>query len=131
MGATNWALLKITEVVTRTKEVEIRDKLQHYEALLRHVVSTSIKHDLVVGFDSLRLIFDHLAEFYKHNLHDKSVEFPLTRERPIQLYFPAVGEECDVVRPSLTTTSRMGWTRCKVLAINNSGVYTVRFHNTF
>jgi hypothetical protein len=43
---------------------------------------------------------------------------------------PVVGEECDIVRPCLTTTSRMGWTRCKVLSISNAGVYTVKFINS-
>ena len=126
----NFALLKLSETLTRTKEVEPLEKLKHYEVLFRYVIETALKFELNVGSDSLRLIFDSASEFYRKNMLDNNVEHPLGRERPLKHHFPAVGEDCDVVRPGLTTTSRMGWTRCRVLSISNSGVYGLRFWNS-
>jgi hypothetical protein len=59
---------------------------------MKYVLETALKFELEAGFEALRLIFDSSCEFYRKNLHDNNVEFPLSRERPLKHYFPTVGE---------------------------------------
>ena len=129
-AALNWALSKTAETVIKTREVEPQEKTKYYEMLMRYIVDTALSSGLNAGAEALKTLFDGNAEFYKRNLHDNNVEFPLTRERPLAVYTPVAEEECDCVKPGLTTTSKMGWTRCKILNISHSGAYTVRFANS-
>jgi hypothetical protein len=93
------------------------------------IIDYAIQHRFVVGSESLRMLFDSNAEYYKYNMLDRNIDYPIGRDNPLERYFPEVNEECDVVKPYITTTSPCGWVRCLVLNITNNGVYTVKYAN--
>lgn len=82
-----------------------------------------------MGYDALRFIFNSSSEFYKTARADLGLKFPIGVSRPLERYEPAPGEECDVVRPYITSTSFCGWTRCTVLEVD-AGKYTLQYVNT-
>lgn len=93
------------------------DSLPHYEQIIDDIIICSINNYFLVGFDALRSIFNTNAEFYKKANVDLAMKFPLGIHRPLINYEPKVGEECDVVKPYITSTSYCGWVRCKVQEI--------------
>ena len=89
--------------------------VEHYEALIDTLIKLSIESEYQVGFDAIRLIFCHNSEFYKTANLDPTLNYPLGKDRPLVQHFPKVGEECDVVKPYITSTGFCGWTRCTVV----------------
>lgn len=67
-------------------------------------------------------------EFYKHNNLDPTLKYPLGMNRKLNYYQPEVGEEIDVVKPYVTSTSYCGWTRG--VLISKDKKYTVLYANT-
>ena len=98
------------------KEVR-EDLLDGLEHLIDEAILISIRWEFRVGFDAIRCIFNTAADFYKGNRNDMSLKYPLGVNRPLSNYSPSIGEECDVVRPYITSNNICGWTRCKVLEI--------------
>lgn len=60
---------------------------------------------------------------------DRNLDFPIGRANPLPRYSPQVNEECDVVKPYITTTSPCSWVRCTILSINSNNTYTIKFAN--
>lgn len=89
----------------------------------------AIGNDFRVGFDAMRFIFNLNADYYKSANLDLSLAYPIGKDHPLPQYSPAAGEECDVVRPYITSTSFCGWTRCTVLEVDNNK-YTLQYANT-
>lgn len=63
----------------------------------------------------MRFVFNPSSEFYKTSNIDMSLNYPLGKDRPFEQYNPMEGEDCDTVKPYITSTSFCGWTRCTVL----------------
>jgi hypothetical protein len=61
---------------------------------------------------------------------DRNLDFPIGRANPLPRYHPQINEECDVVKPYITTTSPCTWVRCTVLSISNNGVYIIKYCNS-
>ena len=68
-----------------------------------------------VGSFALKFIFNPNAEFYKVADIEESAKYPLGKMRPLSNYAPVIDEECDVVKPYVTSINECGWVRCKVL----------------
>lgn len=83
----------------------------------------------MIGADALRYIFDASQTFYKGARIDQNSEYPLGLTRPLQKYTPQVGEECDVIRPYITSVGTCWWTRCKVTSFEN-GKYGIEYLNS-
>ena len=110
------SIYKLCEHIMTLKDIK-EDILEYLEHLIEEAITLSISKDFRVGFDALRCVFNTASEFYKTNRNDMSLKHPIGLNRPLSNYSPKIGEECDVVRPYITSTSFCGWTRCTVLEI--------------
>lgn len=72
---------------------------------------------------------DTSMEYYKHHSLDPLLRHPLGINRKLNYYEPEVGEEVDVVKPYITSTSYCAWTRGTLIA-REGKKYTVKYANT-
>lgn len=82
------------------------------------IVLLSTNSRFLYGLEALRIIFNIKAEFYDYNNLDRTLEFPIGKENSLPRFVPELNEECDAVRPYLSCTSAITWTRCLFLGIN-------------
>ena len=120
--------MRMTEHIMNLKDVK-DNVVDFLEDLIDTAIVISIRKDFRVGFDALRMVFNCNSEFYRTARNDSTLKYPIGLQRPLPKYCPAIGEECDVVRPYITSTSFCGWTRCTVLEIDGNK-YTLQYINT-
>lgn len=120
-------MFKISETIMRIKNInpESHDFL---EECIKDIIKISVSKRFAVGTEALRNIFNTEAEFYKHSRLDIESRFPLGKRHPLHYYEPEVGEECDIVKPYISSITYCGWTRCTVIA-KEGKKYLVKYAN--
>lgn len=124
----SFAYFKMAEQVMRSKALP-EPLLAFHDQCIYDVIERAVLSEYRVGSEALRCIFDLNMEYYKHNNLDPSLRNPLGLNRKLNYYQPEVGEEVDVVKPYVTSTSYCAWTRGRLLSIDNKK-YTVKYQNT-
>jgi hypothetical protein len=100
-----------------------------FERIIDDVISISIEKSYIVGYDAMRSIFSASELLYRTAHIDANSQYPLGPERPIKRYLPAAGEDCDVIRPYITSIGYCNWTRCTVLEVEGDK-FTIQYANT-
>lgn len=114
-GSLGFILFKMVEHVVKSKQLPEHTQ-QLYEQCVFDVIDRTIDSEFRTGSEALRFLMDTSMEYYKHHSLDPTLRHPLGINRRLNYYEPEVGEEVDVVKPYVTSTSYCAWTRGTLLA---------------
>lgn len=93
------------------------------------IINKSIAAEFKIGSEALKMIFDSTLDYYKYNNQDPTLKYPLGHNRALNWYEPEEGENIDVVKPYITSTSYCGWTRALLVEKANKK-YVLKYENT-